>query len=289
MPIYRFNEYYCGDNYLDVQIYPEHLAHSKGKRRKGMYKPTRACQQALNDNNRDRHLCRLINHNFTRQDFFVTLTYKDAYLPGDYESGQRDLKNYIRRLRRHAQKLELPVPKIVAVSGYGERRKRLHHHLIVSGVFPAAVYKSLWEIRTKTNGNTGYELRGRIDVDPLEFTQFGVDNLVKYFMKHINENKKRGLKCTYFRSRNLQEPVKSPRVKRLRAKQIVKIAQSMDFSAVEEIYKPYRLVRPEEYDDEEELQRMLYYNEEYGGYYFLLRFYKPPKRFIGQRKGASSI
>lgn len=284
MPIYRFNEYYCGENYLDVQIYPEYLTKGKGKNKKGKYKITRNTQQALNDNNRDRYVHRLFNHNFTSRDYFITLTYKDKFLPKDFKAAEKEVNNYIRRIQRRAKKLGCPLPKIFKVTGYGERRKRLHSHLIVSGIFPPAVFKELWQIRVKVNGHTEYEYRGKIDVDTLEFDKFGIQNLSNYFMKHLNENKKRGLKCTYYRSKSMTEPIKNPRVKRLRAKQVIHMAEHTDFAAVENLYKPYILIKPEDYDNTEDAERALYYNLDYGGYFFLLRFYKPPKRNTRQRK-----
>ena len=281
MPVYRFNEYYCGNNYLEVQVYPEILTRGKGKRHKGQYKPTRAVQQTLNDNNRNRYVHRLFNHNFTPADFFITVTYKDKYLPKDFKAAEKEVNNYIRRIQRLAKKRGLPPPRIFKVTGYGERRKRLHSHLIVSGIFPADVFKTLWQIKVSARE---YELRGKITVDSLEFDKFGIQNLSDYFMKHLEENKRRGLKCTYYRSRSMEEPIKNPRVKRLRTKQIEHMGSHTDFSAVENLYSGYNFIRPDEYANASEMERALFYNKDFGGFFFLLRFYKPPRRDLRQRK-----
>ena len=273
MRLYKFNEFYCGKNYLDVQIYPEYVLPKKGKR-KSKYKQTSEVQQALNNDNRDRYVCRLFNHNYTERDYYITLTYKDEYLPTSFEEAEREVNNYIRRIQYRAKREGLPTPKICKVTGYGERRKRLHHHLVVSGELPGYVLKDLWKIKDGKE----YEYRGRIDVDPLEFDKFGIIKLANYFVKHINENKKRGIKCTYYRSRNLQEPKKNPRVRRLKNREVEDIAKYTDFSALKKLYPDYQLIYPEYYETEKEQKRAIYYNEHNGGYYFLLRFYKPQRR-----------
>ena len=177
MRLYKFNEFYCGENYLDVQIYPEYIKPHKGTRKKKT-KPTNEAQEFLNQNNRDRYVCRLFNHNFTPSGSYITLTYDDEHLPESYEGAEKEINNYIRRIKYHAKKKGAPTPKICKVTGYGERRKRLHHHIIISDELTAAELKKLW--RDKKG-----ELRGRITIDPLEFDKFGLDRLANYFLKHI--------------------------------------------------------------------------------------------------------
>lgn len=77
----------------------------------------------------EKHFIRLVNTNFTSAGYYVTLTYDDEHLPLSYSEAVKNLVNYVRRLRSSN-----PHAKIVAVTGYGSRSGRLHHHLIVSGV-----------------------------------------------------------------------------------------------------------------------------------------------------------
>lgn len=77
----------------------------------------------------EKHFVRLINTNFRSGDYYVTLTYNDGHLPESYEEAQKNIDNYIRRLR-----YSNPNAKIVAVTGHGKSTGRLHHHLIISGV-----------------------------------------------------------------------------------------------------------------------------------------------------------
>lgn len=267
MRLYKFNEFYCGENYLDVQIYPEYIKPHKGTRKRKS-KPTNEAQEFLNQHNRERYVCRLFNHNFTPSGSYITLTYDDEHLPESYEAAEKEINNYIRRIKYHAKKKGLPTPKICKVTGYGERRKRLHHHIIISDELTAAELKKLW--RDKKG-----EFRGRITIDPLEFDKFGLDRLANYFLKHINENKRRGVKCTYYRSRNLEEPKTNRAVRRITNREVEDIRTCTDYSVFEKLYSEYEFIRPEYYKDENAQERAVYFNEHNGGYFFLLRFYKP--------------
>ena len=82
-----------------------------------------------NNHKSEKHFVRLINTNFTSTAYYVTLTYDNEHLPQGYTEAVKNLDNYIRRLR-----YSNPHSKIVAVTGYGSRLGRLHHHLIISGV-----------------------------------------------------------------------------------------------------------------------------------------------------------
>lgn len=77
----------------------------------------------------EKHFVRLVNTNFDHAAFYVTATYSNEWLPSSYDEAAVNLDNYIRRLRRTN-----PQAKIIAVTGYGKRSGRLHHHLIISGV-----------------------------------------------------------------------------------------------------------------------------------------------------------
>lgn len=82
-----------------------------------------------NNHKSEKHFVRLVNTNFTSAAYYVTLTYANEHLPESYAEAVKNLANYTRRLR-----YSNPHAKIVAVTGYGSRSGRLHHHLIVSVV-----------------------------------------------------------------------------------------------------------------------------------------------------------
>lgn len=77
----------------------------------------------------EKHFIRVVNTNFTHNDYYVTATYCNELLPSSFEEATANVDNYVRRLRRTN-----PQAKIISVTGYGKRSGRLHHHLIISGV-----------------------------------------------------------------------------------------------------------------------------------------------------------
>ena len=97
----RESVYVCGD-YMDADIYP--VFQPAGKRR-ARCKPTSAIQEKLNQKNAEKKITRLAHANFTEDDIALHLTYDE--LPEDEEQAQRDLYNYIRRVKRLRKKMGL--------------------------------------------------------------------------------------------------------------------------------------------------------------------------------------
>lgn len=141
-----------------------------------------------NQHKSEKHFVRLVNTNFTSAAYYVTLTYDNENLPESYTEASKNLENYVRRLR-----YSNPQAKIVAVTGYGSRSGRLHHHLIISGV---------------SEGNIlGKWLLGDIaKVEHLHGNEYGEDftALAVYLHKHAPaEHKGRRWKQT----KNIQQPM----------------------------------------------------------------------------------
>ena len=257
---YRMTDIICGDNYITSRIYPEYTPPRTSRQRKS--KPTSEVQQKLNDKNRQEYISHLASTNYTARDYYITLTYNDRHLPKNIHEAKRELANYIKRLKRKTKKLGLTL-KVIAVTGYGSKRKRLHHHLLVTGCLMPYEFIEIWKCR---DGNS----RGYVDICPLQFDQFGIaiDNLLKYFYKHIEENKKLGIKgIGYFRSRNLSEPVIKSRSGKLSHKQIEFARTFTDFTVFELMHPDYALA-----------DVITFYNDVNGGYYFTVRYYRPPNR-----------
>ena len=252
---YRTTDIICGKNYITTRIYPEYSLPKGGRRKKS--KPTSDVRQRLNDENRKEKVIFLANTNFTEKDQFLTLTYDEEHLPENYNQAEKELRKYIERLRNYAKKNNLPSPKIIGITGYGSKRKRLHHHLLINGDYPLYILTEKWK---EKSGN----YRGYIDVKPLIFNQFGIENIARYIIKHIEENIRSGIKCTYFRSRNLKEPKIKSRAKQISHRDILFAKEYTDFSVFEKMHPDYAIadVSP-------------YYNDVNGGYYFTVKYYRP--------------
>lgn len=97
----------------------ENLDNIRTPEEKEKYNRHKSCKQFV----------RIVCNNFTSKGFYVTLTYAPEHLPSDYKAAQKELENYIRRL-----KYINPNVVIVAVTGYGKNTGRLHHHLIIQSI-----------------------------------------------------------------------------------------------------------------------------------------------------------
>lgn len=86
-------------------------------------------------------IVRLINTNFTADDFFVTLTYSGDLEPKSEEQARRNVQNYIRRLKKYMAKGGLPELKYIYVT---DRGRYCYHHLILSGEISKEKIEALW-------------------------------------------------------------------------------------------------------------------------------------------------
>lgn len=93
-------------------------------------------KRTANERQAKKRFTRNMNATFSSGGLYVTLTYDNENLPQSYKEAVQNLKNFIRVLR-----YKFPDAKIMAVTGYGRRSGRLHHHLVVSGVEESFIVK----------------------------------------------------------------------------------------------------------------------------------------------------
>lgn len=170
---------YASPQYMRVQLFPVfEKKKSSGTRRK-RYAPTTEVQQNLNAKNASRRLSDLIHLNFTPADLAVHPTYKDGFLPASVDEANRNMRNYIRRLKTLYKKINgtLDGFKYIFVT---EQRKsrRIHHHLVLSanGLSTADVI-NCWGM-------------GRCNPRNLEFDEDGVVGLSHYLVKDPVTNRR---------------------------------------------------------------------------------------------------
>lgn len=187
MPI-REKRIYAGDM-LEVEIY-EIDDRERAKSRKRKAKESSEAQKNLNERNRKKHLARLINTNFTEEDIHLTLTYSQASLPETKDQAERDVRNFLRRVRRYRKKKELPELKYIAViewKGTDGRAKRVHHHIVMNGDVPRDEIEKIWKA-------------GRCNSSRLQADQEGFAGLARYLSKTRKSGKR------WMQSRNLKQP-----------------------------------------------------------------------------------
>ena len=210
---YREKIYKCGD-YMDIHLYPVYKMNGK---RKAKYKETKASQQRLNDKNSANALSRLINLNFTENDYALHLTYDQESLPASPEEAQKNIQNFIRRLKRVYKKQGAEL-KYIHITEQGEKSDRVHHHLIISGEVDRTTIESVWHL-------------GYANTRTLQFSKSGCIGLATYVTKQ------RLLFRHFTPSHNLKRPEAKERTGRITQKQLDYWKNFIDENGLEEEIK----------------------------------------------------
>ena len=254
---------------LEVEVYP--IWPTRSEERRAKEKVTKAAQAAVNDRNARKRLDRLVNTNFGTDDLLVTLTYAGA--APDPEQGAKDIRNYLRRVKYWRKKHGLPEMKYIYVQEWEEedpqmspqqlvfegmqssflepvKAKRVHHHIIMSGMDRDAA-EGLWK-------------KGRVNSRKLQPDEFGLRDLTGYLLK-APKTKKR-----WYGSRNLAEPKITVSDHKFSRRQIWKLAEGFT-----EAGSVLRKVYPGYVPSAEPVIRT---SEFVSGFYLYARMYKNPYR-----------
>ncbi len=97
----------------------------------------------------------LINTNFTKDDLLVSLTYKSKCKP-TLEEAKRDIKEYIKRIKRYRHENGLEDLKYLFVIRPKDKRKGISHKILINNM-DEKVAEDLW--------NKGYANAGRLKED----------------------------------------------------------------------------------------------------------------------------
>lgn len=184
--------------------------------------------QNINHKNKRKNITRLINANFTSEDIWITVGYRNNELPSTLEQAKKDVVNYIRRLQRYCNKNKLPKLKYLYVTEYSEN-KRVHHHIVMN--FPDRdIAEKKW-----TKGAWPQARR-------LMPNDYGLEGLARYISKDLKGAN------TYGYSLNLKKTWLKPYVKtndsRLTKRKAEKIARGkVDAKTYyEKMYKGYEFI-----------------------------------------------
>lgn len=133
---YRVKTWRAGD-VLECEIFPLWKTQNEATRAKKA-KESRPAQRNLNDKNTKKKVARLANNNFSGADVWATFGYDADNLPATPEQAQRDIVNYLRRIKRKRKKEGLPPLRYIYVTEWDEGEEdgkpiRAHHHVIMSG------------------------------------------------------------------------------------------------------------------------------------------------------------
>lgn len=240
--LYREKRYYCGE-YLEVDIFPV-FEYQRGRSKKR--KPTSDTQKKLNQRNAERKLIRLLHTNFTKKDIRFDLTYSDEYYPETPQDAQKQMQNFLRRIKRYRKKHNLPDLKYVAVTEIGKKTARIHHHIVMSGGVDITTLAEIWG-------------KGYTTAKPLQFNEHGIVGIAKYLVKDPILGKR------WCASRNLKQPKESQRDGRISQRKVREFHDSGadNREEIERLFDGYAL------SDVEPI-----YNSFNGGYYLTVRMYR---------------
>lgn len=136
-------------------------------------------RESLNAKTSWQKLMLLLAANFKNSDLVVTLTYRDADLPGRREDADRKLSNFIRALRAYRRTKGPPglvMPYVRVTEGY-HAGGRYHHHIIVSATGDDyGIIRQLWS----KHG------------DDIDFELFGADGAERWAKYLTKEPRKEG-------------------------------------------------------------------------------------------------
>lgn len=121
-------------------------AGGKGRKRRPKENVTPEAVAKVNKMNRERELTAKLNHNFVPGDLWLTLTYENDPEFGEGLSRQecmRRFRNFRKNIQRWAKKNGIAV-RMIDSFGYGERKGRPHHHVVVSDL-PTKVLSKYWK------------------------------------------------------------------------------------------------------------------------------------------------
>ncbi len=144
-------------------------AEDAGRQRGKKVNKSSSAKQARNHRNSVRLLGQLINANFTKEDYFLTLTHHTDVTE---EQAKKLLDKFIRDVQKILRLLGDPPLKYIAVTENKHKEKhRIHHHIVMSAL-PIEILAKLWRhgtsLSSRLYGQDYTGLARYIAKDPVE-------------------------------------------------------------------------------------------------------------------------
>ena len=220
---------------LDAEVFPVFGRGQKGEIRREKHQATREAQQRANDERSRIHLIQLVECNFSEADVAIGLDYAgQAPTP---ERIDKDVRNFIARVRRARKKAGLPEMKyIYAIGGdempaAGYSGKRPHIHMIMNGGIGRDELEKIWK-------------QGRANCDRLQPRDEGLGGIAVYFTRQKQDRPEKPGVRKWRGSRNLKQPVRRSRDARMPNGRVRRIAHDFRNQAkdvMEKLYPGYVL------------------------------------------------
>lgn len=211
---------------LECEIYPIWARSQKVRARAARENLTPEAMKRLNDERGRRYLVQLADANFGENDIHLTLTY--AGNAPDYAQAQKDVRNFIAKLKRRREKMGLSELKYIYTIESDEegQKNRTHIHMLTSGGMDRSEVEKIWR-------------KGYANADRLQPTENGLEAIARYLIKQ-QRNRRR-----WSASKNLKKPsVRTSDTKASNAK-VRRAASGFENEArtvMEKMYPGYRFV-----------------------------------------------
>ena len=229
---YRRKTVLAGDR-LECEIYPVFGKEDEGRARAARKNETPEKQKRLNRQRAERYITLLADTNFTEKDIELTLTYKNNYQP-DFKRCQRDVSNFIRKVKRYREKHSMePLKYIYVIEGGYEKKHgfgmtKLHCHMMMNSGVSREILEEIWEY--------GYANTKQLQPDE----DRGLEELAKYMIKESKNHRRR-----FCHSRNLKKPLIKTRDARCSNRMVKQMVKDIRYEArdiMEKRYPSYRYV-----------------------------------------------
>lgn len=224
----------AGDT-LVLTVYPILGRSDRAKAEAARKAMSRERQTRYNRERARRRLALLMDANFGRNDLHVTLTYRGT--PPDYEQARKDVRNYLRAVKRMREKAGLPEMKYIYVleeEGADGEKRRIHVHLMMTGGVSREALEEKWG-------------RGYANCDRLQPEEGnGLMELARYFTKLEQEKHRRAWSA----SKNLRQPRTTVSRTRMSNARVRRLCQEIPGNAAEimgKLYPAYKLGAVEPY------------------------------------------
>lgn len=212
---------------MECEIYPVFGKDDEQRARAARRNITPEKQKRLNRQRAERYISQLADCNFGENDIELTLTYKKHYQP-DAERCQKDVRNFLDRLKRYRKKNGLPPAKYIYVIEGGREKKNgygvtnFHCHMMMDGAVDRETLELIWE--------NGYANTKRLQPDE----DRGLEELAKYMIKESKQTGRR-----FCHSRNLEKPKIRTKDARTSNRVVKAIAHDIRNEAKAEMEKRY--------------------------------------------------
>ncbi|HBJ1646485.1 TPA: hypothetical protein LA462_000955 [Clostridium botulinum] len=234
-------------NHIECEMYPIWKCSNDVPRGKKRNK-SRKAQENLNKKNSMKNIIRLVNANFVNGDLYITLTYRDGFIP-DEKRARKDMRNYLARIKRWRKRNGITEElKYIYSIGFeadpkNSKKVRIHHHLIINKMDRDSA-EELWSM-------------GRASASKLQPDEFGFEGVARYIADQGSER--------IAHSQNLKKPI----ITKDRTTLTRRKAENLAIN--ENDYKEYF---EDKYKHCEYLDCKTYMSEDFPGVYFYARLRK---------------